>query len=415
MFSETLSPLCHFCGTPLGRSLVDLGITPLANSYLSAEQLVRPEPKFPLHARVCGRCRLVQVEAVVTPSEIFGHYAYFSSYSHSWVEHARRFSEMARSRWTLESTSKVVEVASNDGYLLRHFVAAGVPVLGVEPAANVAESARLLGIETEVAFFGQETARRLKANGHAADLLVGNNVFAHVPDLNDFVAGLAYLLKDDGVISLEFPHLLKLIEEIQFDTIYHEHFSYLSLLTTEQILSAHGLRVFDVAEVPTHGGSLRVMACHAASTVHRTGPGLAKVRQDERAAHLDQDLGYEGFAPKVEAVRDGLQRFLRQARDQGKSVAAYGAAAKGNTLLNYCGIGTDLLTCVVDRNPHKQGCFLPGSHIPIHAPEKLAEIRPDYVLILPWNLKEEIAGQMAEIRAWNGRFVIAIPRLTLLP
>ncbi len=415
MPSVTPSPRCQFCGTALSLSLVDLGVTPLANSYLSAEHLTQTEPQFPLHARVCGECRLVQVEPAASPSEIFGHYAYFSSYATSWVEHARRFTEMARARWGLNAASKVVEVASNDGYLLRHFVAAGVPVLGVEPAANVAESARAIGVDTDVAFFGLETAQRLKAAGHGADLLVGNNVFAHVPDLNDFVAGLACLLKENGVISLEFPHLLKLIAEIQFDTIYHEHFSYLSLLTTERILGAHGLRVFDVAELPTHGGSLRILACHAAATAHAEGEGLAKVRRDEIAAGLDRDAGYQGFAPKVEAVRDGLLAFLREARGQGKTVAAYGAAAKGNTLLNYCGVGADLITCVVDRNPHKQGCFMPGSHIPIHDPAKLAELKPDYVLILPWNLKDEITGQMAGVRDWGGRFVIAIPSLTILP
>ncbi|MEI7605818.1 MAG: class I SAM-dependent methyltransferase [Rhodospirillaceae bacterium] len=410
----TAAPRCHFCAAPLTLSLVDLGVTPLANSYLAPEHLARPEPQFPLHARVCGACRLVQVEAAATPEDIFGHYAYFSSYSTSWVEHARRFTEMARERWGLGPTSKVVEVASNDGYLLRHFVAAGIPVLGVEPAANVAESARAIGVATEVAFFGLETARRLKAAGHAADLLAGNNVFAHVPDINDFVAGLACLLKPDGVISLEFPHLLKMMAEIQFDTIYHEHFSYLSLLTTERILGAHGLKVFDVAELPTHGGSLRIMACHAGCGRHAEGPGLAKVRADEAAASLDRDEGYQGFAPKVEAVRTGLLAFLRQAKAEGKIVAAYGAAAKGNTLLNYCGVGADLISCVVDRNPHKQGCFMPGSRIPIHDPAKLAELRPDFVLILPWNLTDEITQQMAEIRGWGGRFVIAIPTLTIL-
>ena len=415
MSAVTPSPLCRFCGAPLTLSLVDLGVTPLANSYLAPAHLARPEPQFPLHARVCWNCRLVQVEAAATPAEIFGHYAYFSSYAASWVEHARRFTEMARERWGLGSASKVVEVASNDGYLLRHFVAAGVPVLGVEPAANVAESARAIGVDTDVSFFGLATARRLKAAGHAADLVVGNNVFAHVPDLNDFVAGLACLLKPDGVVSLEFPHLLKLIAEVQFDTIYHEHFSYLSLLTTERILAAHGLRVFDTAELPTHGGSLRVMACHAASAVHPEGPGLPKVRRDEIAAGLDRDAGYQGFAPRVEAVRAGLLAFLREAREQGKRVAAYGAAAKGNTLLNYCGVGADLVACVVDRNPHKQGCFMPGSRIPILDPSRLAELRPDYVLILPWNLKDEITTQMAELSGWGGRFVIAVPALTVLP
>ncbi len=409
------SVCCQFCREPLTRTLVDLGKTPLSNSYLAAKDLDRPEGHFPLHTRVCGKCRLVQVEAAATPAEIFGHYAYFSSYSTSWVDHARRFSELARARWGLNEASKVVEVASNDGYLLRHFVAAGVPVLGVEPAANVAESARAAGVETDVAFFGLETAQRLKNAGHAADLLVGNNVFAHVPDINDFTAGLACLLKPDGVLSLEFPHLLRLIEDVQFDTIYHEHFSYLSLLTTERIFAAHGLRVFDVAELPTHGGSLRVMACLAASTAHPERPGLAKVRLDEERARLDQDEGYEGFAPKVTAVCADLQAFLRQAQAEGRTVAAYGAAAKGNTLLNCCGITAEQIICVVDRNPHKQGCFMPGSRIPIHAPEKLTELKPDYVLILPWNIKDEITAQMAEVRGWGGQFVIAIPSLTLLP
>ena len=415
MSAVTPSLCCQFCAAPLSLSLVDLGVMPLANSYLSTEHLGQPEPQFPLHVRVCGACRLVQVEAAATPAEIFGHYAYFSSYATSWVDHARRFTEMARARWALDGTSKVVEVASNDGYLLRHFVAVGVPVLGVEPAANVAENARAIGVETEVAFFGLETAQRLKAAGHAADLLVGNNVFAHVPDLNDFVAGLACLLKDNGVVSLEFPHLLKLIEQVQFDTIYHEHFSYLSLLTTERILATYGLRVFDVAELSTHGGSLRVMACHAANATHTEGPGLAKVRRDEMRARLDQDGGYQGFALKVEAVRVGLLAFLRHAHAKNKTVAAYGAAAKGNTLLNYCGVGPDLIACVVDRNPHKQGCFMPGSRVPIYDPSRLAELRPDYVLILPWNLKDEITGQMTEVRDWGGRFVIAVPSLTVLP
>lgn len=405
-------PVCRFCATPLTQSFVDLGTMPLANSYLLPADLAKPEPQYPLHARVCGKCRLVQVEASATPSEIFGHYAYFSSFSDSWVEHARQFTEMARARWGLGPNSKVVEVASNDGYLLRHFVAAAVPVLGVEPAANVAEAARAIGVPTDVSFFGLETARRLRNEGHAADLIVGNNVFAHVPDINDFIAGLAHLLKADGVISLEFPHLLRLIEHVQFDTIYHEHFSYLSLLATERMMAAHGLRVFDVEELPTHGGSLRVMACQTGSKRHGEGAGLVKVRQDEKAARLDQDEGYAGFEPRVQAVRDGLLTFLRHARSEGKSVAAYGAAAKGNTLLNYCRVGTDLIAYVVDRSPHKQGHLMPGSHLPILAPDRIAVTRPDYVLILPWNLKDEIASQV-DMHAWGGRFVVAVPTLTV--
>ena len=408
-------PRCRFCHEPLRATLVDLGNTPLANSYLTREQLAAPEPSFPLHARVCAACRLVQVDDVAAPGDIFGHYAYFSSFSASWVEHARRFADMAAKRWRLGADSLVVEVASNDGYLLRHFVAMGVPVLGVEPAENVAAAAREAGVTTEVCFFGRATAERLRAQGRTADLIVGNNVFAHVPDINDFVEGFAVLLKPDGMVSLEFPHVMKLIEMTQFDTIYHEHFSYLSLFTTEKILAAHGLKVFDVAELPTHGGSLRVMAARATSQAHAEGEGLAMVRRDEAAAGVDSDACYAGFEPKVRAVRDALLDFLRGAKTAGKTVAAYGAAAKGNTLLNYCGIGTDLIDYVVDISPHKQSLFLPGSRLPIHAPSRLAETKPDYVLILPWNLKDEIIAQMQHIRDWGSCFVIAIPTLTVLP
>ena len=411
----TSSPRCRFCHEPLRITLVDLGKTPLANSYLTREQLAAREPDFPLHARVCSVCRLVQVDDVAAPDDIFGHYAYFSSYSTSWVEHARRFTQMAAARWHLGARSLVVEVASNDGYLLRHFVDMEIPVLGVEPAANVAEAARVAGVPTDVSFFGRATAERLRSEGHAADLIVGNNVFAHVPDINDFVAGFAVLLKPNGVVSLEFPHVMKLIEMTQFDTIYHEHFSYLSLYTTEKILGAHSLKVIDVAELPTHGGSLRVMATQAKSQAHAEGDGLAKVRRDEVAAGVDTDSCYIGFEPKVRAVRTALLDFLRGAKAERKSVVAYGAAAKGNTLLNYCGIGTDLIEYVVDISPHKQGLFLPGSRLPIYTPSRLAETEPDYVLILPWNLKDEIMGQMRHVRDWGGRFVIAIPTLTVIP
>jgi SAM-dependent methyltransferase len=412
--SQVSPTTCRACGEPLRQTFVDLGATPLANSYLSANQLGQPEPKYPLHARVCSRCHLVQVEQAATPSEIFEHYAYFSSFSSSWVEHARQFAGMAARRWDLGAGSLVVEIASNDGYLLRHFVDMGVPVLGVEPAANVAATAQAAGVRTDVAFFGRQTADRLVTEGHRADLVVGNNVFAHVPDLNDFVSGIARILKPDGVVSLEFPHLLRLIEGVQFDTIYHEHFSYLSLLATETVFKRHGLKVFDVEELPTHGGSLRVMACHQASTSHQEGAGLKKVRAAEASAQLDQDSGYAGFAPKVHAVRDGLLAFLTAAKSEGKSVVAYGAAAKGNTLLNYCGVGKDLISYVVDVSPHKQGQFLPGSHLPIRPPSALAETKPDYVLILPWNLRDEITAQMAHVRDWGGRFVVAVPRLTVL-
>lgn len=405
---------CQFCRAELTQSLVDLGPMALANSYLTPEQLEQGEKIYPLHVRVCGECRLAQVEPATDPFEIFGDYAYFSSYSSSWVEHARRFAGMARERWRLGSSSKVVEVASNDGYLLRHFVAMGIPVLGVEPAANIAAVAQELGVVTEVAFFGIDTARRLKAAGHMADLIVGNNVLAHVPDLNDFVGGLAILLKPDGVISLEFPHLLQLIENTQFDTIYHEHFSYLSLYATERVLARHGLRVFDVEELPTHGGSLRILATHAASRAHPEGPGLAKVRADEQAARFGEDAGYRGFEPRVLKIRDDLLAFLRQARAEGRQVVGYGAAAKGNTLLNYCGVDREMLAYVADLSPHKQDKLLPGSHIPVVAPEEIDRTRPDFVLILPWNISEEIVSSMDQVRSWGGRFVVAVPRLTVI-
>jgi SAM-dependent methyltransferase len=408
------SPRCRFCHEPLRATLVDLGTTPLANSYVPPDRLGAPDPVFPLHARVCSNCRLVQVDDVATPDNIFSHYAYFSSFSKSWVEHARRFAEMAKERWKLGPNSLVVEIASNDGYLLQHFVKMGVPVLGVEPAANVAEVAVKNVVRTDVAFFGKATAERLKAEGYSADLMVANNVFAHVPDINDFIGGFAILLKPDGVISLEFPHLMRLIADTQFDTIYHEHFSYLSLYAVEKILAAVSLKVFDVTELPTHGGSLRVMATHKASTAHAEGSGLLKVRRDEATAGIDGDAYYAGFEPRVRAVRTALLDFLRKAKSDGKKVAAYGAAAKGNTLLNYCSIGTDLIDYVVDVSPHKQGTYLPGSRLPIYAPSNINETKPDYVLILPWNIKDEIMEQMKGIRAWGGRFAISIPTLTIL-
>ncbi len=405
---------CRFCGAPLTRTFADLGHTPLANSYVPLDAADQPDPRFPLHARVCDACLLVQVEDVTTPESIFSEYAYFSSYAASWVEHARRFTEMARQRFGLGPDSLVVEVASNDGYLLRHFKDAGVPVLGIEPAANVAEAATALGIPVEVRFFGLETARDLAARGRTADLLVGNNVLAHVPDLNDFVAGLAHLLKADGVVSVEFPHLLNLIREVQFDTIYHEHFCYFSLLVVEAVFARHGLRVFDVERLTTHGGSLRVLACRADSAAHPEQPGVVSVRAEEAAAGLHLPETYDGFNLKVAAVRDALLAFLDRAKAEGKTVVAYGAAAKGNTLLNFCGIGTGQIAYVVDRNPHKQNRLLPGSRLPVYAPEKIAETKPDYVLILPWNIAAEVTATMAHVRDWGGRFVIPVPTTTVL-
>ncbi|PXW77705.1 methyltransferase family protein [Blastomonas natatoria] len=407
-------PSCRFCDTPLEHMVVDLGVTPLANDYLSAERLREPEATYPLRALVCTRCWLVQTDAFIAAEDIFSHYAYFSSYSASWVEHARQFTVMARERFGLTEASRVVEIASNDGYLLRHFIDAGIPVLGIEPAANVADVARAAGVPTESRFFGAETASDLVARGLSADLLIGNNVFAHVPDINNFVAGLATALKADGVVSLEFPHLLQLMQNRQFDTIYHEHFFYFSLLAVETVFARHGLKLFDVEELATHGGSLRILGCRADSNAHRVGPGLAKVRADEAAAELHRVETYAAFQASIEPIRRDLNAFLHRARAEGKHVAAYGAAAKGNTLLNFCGVTADLIDYVVDSNPHKQNHFLPGSRLPIHAPQKMAETRPDYVLILPWNIKDEIMATH-DIQAWGGRFVVPVPALAILP
>lgn len=403
---------CRFCHKPLTRSFVDLGLQPLANSYVPPDKAGQPEARYPLHARVCDSCLLVQVDHDVPAEAIFSDYAYFSSYATSWVEHARRYALAMAERFSLGPQSLVVEVASNDGYLLQHFKAAGIGVLGVEPAANVAAVAEQKGIPSEVAFFNRETAERLKAAGKAADLMAANNVMAHVPELNQFISGFAVLLKPQGVLTVEFPHLLNLIAQVQFDTIYHEHYSYLSLLAAEKIFAAHGLRVFDVEELPTHGGSLRLYVCHRGAG-HTDTVGLARIRKKEAAAGLDSLSAYDDFAPKVKAVRDELRGFLTAAKADGKKVCAYGAAAKGNTLLNYCGITAQDIAAAYDKNPHKQQHLLPGSQIPIRGPEAIAEDRPDYLLILPWNLKNEIAAEQSQIRGWNGHFVIAIPQLQI--
>lgn len=403
---------CRFCHKPLTRSFVDLGLQPLANSYVPLAKAGQPEPRYPLHARVCDSCLLVQVDHDVPAEAIFSDYAYFSSYATSWVEHARRYAVAMTERFRLGPQSLVVEVASNDGYLLQHFKAAGIGVLGVEPAANVAAVAEQKGIPSEVAFFNREMAERLLAAGKAADLMAANNVMAHVPELNQFIGGFAVLLKPHGVLTVEFPHLLNLIEQVQFDTIYHEHYSYLSLLAAEKIFAAHGLRVFDVEELPTHGGSLRLYVCHR-NAGHADTLGLARVRKKEAAAGLDMLAAYDDFAPRVKAVRDELRGFLAAAKADGKKVCAYGAAAKGNTLLNYCGVTAQEIAAAYDKNPHKQQHLLPGSQIPIRAPEAIAEDRPDYLLILPWNLKNEIAAEQSQIRGWSGHFVIAIPQLQI--
>ncbi|MDB5499732.1 MAG: SAM-dependent methyltransferase [Phenylobacterium sp.] len=409
-------PLCRFCRTPLVDTFIDLGRQPLANSYLTAEQLAAGnEPAYPLHVRVCHECFLVQADDAVPADAIFDDaYAYFSSYSTSWVEHARRYAAAMAERFDLGPESLVVEVASNDGYLLQHFVEMDIPVLGVEPTANTAEAARARGVPTEVMFFGEQTGQRLAARGYRADLMAANNVLAHVPDIGDFVAGFRELLKDEGVLTFEFPHLLNLIEKVQFDTIYHEHFSYLSLLAVEQVLRANGLRPFDVERLSTHGGSLRLFCCHMGSG-HEETEALVTLREDEHAAGLDRIESYAGFAPRVEAVRDSFRAFLAVEKAAGRRVAAYGAAAKGNTFLNYCGTTTDDVVAVFDASPAKQGRFLPGSHLPILAPQAVREIRPDDLLILPWNLRDEIMAQMAFIRDWGGRFVTASPQTRVFP
>lgn len=404
---------CRSCGAPLIHSVVDLGSSPVANSMIRADAADRMEPTFPLHAFVCGTCHLVQLKDYETPEALFAEdYTYFSSYSESWVAHARRYCEAMTTRFGLGAGSKVVEIASNDGYLLQWFVEAGVPVLGVEPATNVAEVANARGVPTTVAFFGRETALRLKAEGHDADLMVANNVLAHVPDINDFVAGFAVLLKPDGVATFEFPHLLNLIEQVQFDTIYHEHFSYLSLAAVQGILARHGLAVVDVETLPTHGGSLRVFVRHAAAKSHRS-EAVRAVLAREKAARLGDVETYAAFGERVVDVKYGLIEFFVKARREGKTVVGYGAPAKGNTLLNYCGIGPEMLPYTVDLSPHKQGRLLPGTRIPVHPPARILETRPDYVLILPWNLRDEIAGQMAAVRGWGGRFVVPLPKLEI--
>lgn len=405
---------CRFCGAALELSFADLGMSPPSNSYLQAEDLNRMERFYPLHAWVCEKCFLVQLEEFETPEQIFSDYAYFSSFSDSWLAHARAYTHAMVARLGLNADSFVVEIASNDGYLLQYFVEQGVPVLGIEPAANVAAVAEKKGVPTLVKFFGTKTATDLAATGRKADLILGNNVLAHVPDLNDFVRGIGVLLKPAGVVTMEFPHLLRLMQENQFDTIYHEHFSYFSFVVAERVFAAHGLILFDVDEIPTHGGSLRVYARRAANAALPVSAKVVDLRERERAAGLERAETYRRFAEQVKATKRSLLKFLIGARESGKSVVGYGAPAKGNTLLNYCGVRSDLLGYTVDRSPHKQGRYLPGVHIQIHAPERIMATRPDYVLILPWNLKEEIAGQMAGIRAWGGRFVVPIPETKVL-
>ncbi|PYQ02966.1 MAG: SAM-dependent methyltransferase [Acidobacteria bacterium] len=406
---------CLFCSAPLRQTFVDLGMSPLCESYLPAEALNQVERFYPLHAYVCERCFLVQVEQYVSPEAIFTEYAYFSSFSDSWLAHAKAYVDMIASRLGLSGTSRVIELGSNDGYLLQYFVAKGMPVLGVEPARNVAEAAVARGVPTHVAMFGRQTARELQAQGLQADLLIGNNVLAQVPDVNDFVAGMKLLLKPGGVLTMEFPHLMRLMQENQFDTIYHEHFSYFSFLTAERIFAAHGLRLFDVQELRTHGGSLRIYAGHAEESGTPESEDVTRLRAREASAGLNRLETYAAFTEQVHETKRRLLEFLINVKRAGKHIAGYGAPGKGNTLLNYCGIRTDFLDYTVDRNPYKHGRFLPGTHIPIHAPEKIRQTRPDYVLILPWNLKDEIMEQVSYIREWAGQFVVPIPDVKVYP
>jgi SAM-dependent methyltransferase len=389
-------------------------MSPLCESYVRPDQLNKSESFYPLHVRVCEGCFLVQLEEYVSPAEIFTEYAYFSSYSDSWVRHASEYTELVIERLRLDGESLVLEVASNDGYLLQHFVERGIPSLGIEPARNVVAAARERGVETLVAFFGRELATELVAQGRRAHLVVGNNVLAQVPALNDFVAGLRLVLAPGGVVTLEFPHLMRLIEGNQFDTIYHEHFSYFSFLTAERILAAHGLVVFDVDELATHGGSLRLWAEPREGGRRPLGSRVRDLAEREEAAGYQTMEPYSSFSRKVEEAKRGILDFLIRAKREAKTIVGYGAPGKGNTLLNYCGIRTDYLDYTVDRNPHKQGLFLPGTHIPIRHPDAIRETRPDYILILPWNLKEEIVGQLSYARGWGARFVVPIPAIEVL-
>jgi len=402
---------CRFCGTKLEHTFVDLGMSPLCESFLIKDHLNQMEPFYPLHVYVCSNCFLVQLQEYVTPEHIFSDYAYFSSYSDSWLAHAKKYTDLMVQRFGIGAKSFVVELASNDGYLLQYFVQKGVPVLGIEPAANVAKVAVEKGVPTAVKFFGRETAREFVAQGKQADLLLGNNVLAQVPDLNDFVAGMKILLKPDGVITMEFPHLQRLMEQNQFDTIYHEHFSYFSLIATEKIFAAHGLTLFNVEELPSHGGSLRIYARHTEDSSKPVSADLAELREREQALGYAKIETYSRFAEQVKETKRKLLEFLIHAKRSGKRIAGYGAPGKGNTLLNYCAIRTDFLDYTVDRNPYKHGRFLPGTHVPIYSPERILETKPDFLLILPWNLKEEIIKQNAFIREWGGKFIVPIPEV----
>jgi len=409
--SNPMLPHCRFCGSELKHTFVDLGMSPLCESYVSADQLNQMEPFYPLHVYVCDQCFLVQLEEYVAPENIFTEYAYYSSYSTSWLQHSENYVHQMIDRFHLDHKSFVIEVASNDGYLLQYFVERQIPCLGIEPADNVAKVAVEKGVPTLVEFFGEKCARRLVAEGKGADLIAGNNVLAQVPDVNDFVSGLSILLKPGGVITIEFPHLMRLMADNQFDTIYHEHFSYFSFITAEKIFAAHGLVLFDVEELLTHGGSLRIYARHQDDQSKPVSARMMELKNREVQAGFTQIEHYTSFAGQVKETKRKLLEFLILIKRQGKSIAGYGAPGKGNTLLNYCGVRTDFIDYTVDRNPYKQGKFLPGTHIPIFSPEKITETRPDYLFILPWNLKEEIIRQNSFIKEWGGQFIVPIPEV----
>jgi SAM-dependent methyltransferase len=411
--NELRHPQCRLCNAPLTTTFVDLGMSPLCESILRADQIDQMEPFFPLHVFVCSNCFLVQLQEYVKPESIFSEYDYFSSYSTSWVEHARRYCEMIKSRLNLSTNSQVYEIASNDGYLLQHFVQMGIPVTGIEPAANVAAVARKNNIPTIVEFFGAELARRLISEGKHADLIIGNNVLAQVPDLNDFVSGIAAFLSANGVVTLEFPHLERLIDENQFDTIYHEHFSYFSIVTIDRVAKNHGLKIFDVERLSTHGGSLRVYLCRA-EALHAPSPAVGALLAHERERGFEDIKTYARFSAEVHRTKRQLLSFLIGLKEKGARVCGYGAPGKGNTLLNYCGIGTDFLDFTVDRNPYKHGLYTPGMHIPIYPVSAIDDARPDYLLILPWNLKQEIVQQMRHVGGWGCKFIVAIPKVEVI-
>lgn len=410
-----MSHRCRFCDKKLEYLFVDLGVSPLANAYLTKEQIHQMEPFFPLQVYVCEGCFLVQLPVFQSSEDIFSDYAYFSSYSDSWLQHAKKYTELMIERFGFGNKNKVIEIASNDGYLLQYFKQRGIPVLGIEPARNVAEAAKKIGIPTRIEFFGGSMAKKLSDEGTHADLLIGNNVLAHVPDLNDFVEGMKIILKPHGVVTMEFPHLMRLMNDNQFDTIYHEHYSYFSFLTVKKVFEKHGLNIFDVEELFTHGGSLRIYACHAGNEACHSSYRVKELLVREETAGFNALDHYLQFNERVKGVKRDILEFLIQCKREGKSIAGYGAPAKGNTLLNYCGIGTDFIEYTVDRSPHKQGYFLPGTHIPIYHPDKIKETQPDYIVILPWNLKDEIMRQMGHIREWNGRFVTLIPEVRNYP